>query len=276
MTIKRDGSYLLKAYKKANKQRRARIIAKAGYNNEEEYFISLMSAELKTASKKTSRKKKATITAVTGDKPTIHNVYILDASSSMSGGKFNNAQKGINDEIDALKKDTTVNYTQTIVVFSYANNIRFVEYLTPIAYVLPLETRASGNTALYQATAETLTRLLSSLEGKNDKVLVKIFTDGEENDSRGEFRHPNTVASLIKKAEERGFTITFVGTKQDVKLISKLLSIDASNTLVHDNTAMGVRDAFLESYGSTVSYAKSVKAGEDVSRGFYKKFTKQS
>src|SRR5574343_87338 len=44
---------------------------------------------------------------ISGEKPTIHTVVILDNSGSMKGEKFNNAYQGVKNELEMLKQDTT-------------------------------------------------------------------------------------------------------------------------------------------------------------------------
>jgi len=98
-------------------------------------------------------------------------------------------------------------------------------------------------------------------------VLVKIFTDGENNWKRS--LEANAIEA-IKTLQQQGITVTFVGTKEDVSRIQRTFGIDESNTLVHDNTGKGVQEAFEKTRGATQAYTKNVVAGNDVSRGFYK------
>lgn len=77
--------------------------------------------------------------------------------------------------------------------------------------------------------------------------------------------------ALIATCEARGFTITFIGTKNDTAYIVRHLNIDFSNTLVHDNTGEGVKMSFQTQATATTQYRKSLEKGEDVSRGFYSK-----
>lgn len=285
LKLKRMKSFeqLLKDYKKSNKVRRANILTKAGYGNESIYLIYL-AEKIKWANKvekivngkkqkweKIGESKQRLDKKKVDEIPTIHNVHILDVSGSMStGGKIGKAIKGINTEIKELQKDKTVIYTQTIVDFASSGDIKIKNFLTPINDVVTYHAITRGMTALYEAVGETLTRLRDSVP-ETDKVLVKIFTDGGENDSRGKWSTPIDLSHFIDVLEKRGFTITFVGTEVDVKSIIRDLKIHASNTLSHNNTAAGVSASFNMSLGSTISYAKSVVAKEDVSRGFYKK-----
>ena len=59
----------------------------------------------------------ATTTNVSGEKATIHNVFIIDASGSMSGSKYNNAISGVNELLNGITTDVDNNNTVTIVEF---------------------------------------------------------------------------------------------------------------------------------------------------------------
>jgi hypothetical protein len=248
---------LLKAYKKANKERREKIANNAGFNSGDEYENHLQEQISKQV-----------------DTPlVIHNIHILDRSSSMnSGGRIYSALQGINSEIEELKKDSSVTYLQTFVPFSYGNysgRIGNEFFKTPINEVETINTFASGYTALYQALGETLEDVLAS-KGPNEKVLVKVFTDGEENDSRGLYRSGAALLELIKQAEKRDVTVTFVGTERDVLQVISTLGIERSNTMSHDNTPDGITRAFAATASATKTYAMKSLAGEDTLKGFYK------
>lgn len=262
---------ILATLKKANREYRQRLAERAGFLTVDMYIAHLKQSP-NTLPKKGGKAKVVASTA----KPVIHNVYILDASGSMSGGKFTNALLGINKEVELLKKGDEVEYTQSIIDFSDNNDIRTVFFKVPIKNMTSYHSGTRGSTALYQAMGQTIERLLS--ENKNgEKVLVKVFTDGGENDSKGLYNSYTGAApltNLIKRAEDAGFTITFVGTAQDVRAMQKNLSIHESNTLVHDNTERGVAQTFCLSTEATVLYSQSVVKGEDVKRGFYKKLGK--
>lgn len=262
----------LKAFKKSNKKRRQRMAERAGYLTADIYKAHLEGKVIIDAFD--NRKLQTPTTPPSnpvnnGDsKPTIHIVSILDASTSMYGDKFENALRGINSEIKELKKETTINYTLTMVRFSGTNNIQTIEFKTPISKVGEIYTNCTGMTALYQAVGETLEKFINT--PSNEKVLVKIFTDGENNESRGKYASQTVLANFIKECESKGFTITFVGTKTDVDFMINDLNINFSNTLSHDNTSRGVADAFATTTMATKSYSAKVLNNEDVLTGFYK------
>lgn len=272
MTQAIDYQEILRKYKKANQQAKNRILIKWGLTSPGQLEAL---AVVDTLPKPKSKKKEV-----------VHNVHILDGSSSMknwNNDKFGSAIKGINLEIEELKKDKNVIYTNTLVVFSSASQIKNIYWKIPIQETKPVleSVYYGGSTALFQAVGNTLETLLNENK-QGEKVLVKIFTDGEENNSveiwrnDGSFTNPRNarLAKLIKDLERKGFTITFVGTAKDVNNIVMNMNIDTTNTLVHDNTAKGVADTFLRSAGATMSYSKDVAAGKDVTRGFYKKVGK--
>lgn len=273
---------LLADFKKANKERKQKLAEKNGFKTADEYQMYLSKAllaaeitpivkemveEVKKETKKTSGKKAPKKVEI----PTIHNVHILDESGSMTGSKYANALKGINEEVDKLKTDKTINYTQTLVGFSGHNQIVEYSFMKPVSEVFRFTGETKGSTALHDAVGQTLTKLLKKANGK-DKFIVTIFTDGGENNSRKFTAYH--VAELIKKSEEKGFTITFIGTKHKLANITRLYNLDEGNTLVHDNTASGIAASYQTRSVAMDSFAEDVKLKKDVSKGFFKKVGK--
>lgn len=261
----------LKKFKRSNKDARERIALRKGFANATSYITFLLSNGKNTGTQATKKKK-----------PTIHNIYILDVSSSMAGGKIESAIQGINAELTSLKASTNVIYIQSIVTFAGQYDIRRDIWERPIQEVGYFTSNTRGVTALFKAAGGTIESLLDN-RVVGDKYLVKIFTDGDENDSKtGKYANighsyapscPN-LANLIEKAEAADFTITFVGTKQDTAKMIEVLKIDQSNTFSHENTKESVRSAFAASAGATMAYADNVVKCKSVTKGFYKKVGK--
>lgn len=205
----------------------------------------------------------------------IHNVHIIDASGSMAGGKYDNAIKGVQMETEELKKaGSIIKYTNTIVEFSGDGKSCITTHclLQPLEKYRGFDPRgADGYTPLYQAVGETIENLLRLVK-KGEKVLIKVFTDGGENSSTGIYRKREVLSKLIEKVqEENEFTVTFVGTETDVQHAVYYLGVDASNTLVHDNTERGIAQTYKMSTSATQAYSKRVSKGEDVKKNFYSK-----
>lgn len=213
-----------------------------------------------------------TVTTPT-NKKTIHNIFLIDASGSMSGDKYDNVIMGVNTLLTSIKADVDTNNTVMIVEFE-GSHIRTMLPLTSDipAYYKPMGT--GGMTPLNQAIGETIEDVLSIRKNyyeKEDKVLVNIFTDGGENSSKGKYSKPKSVSDLIKKVEEENFTVTFVGTQDEVNYAIQTLSMDFSNTLVHNNSAADITRSFNDTVMARSSYSKSVAAGLDVKKSFYTK-----
>ena len=122
-----------------------------------------------------------------------------------------------------------------------------------------------GDTPLYYAVYDIISNLVVN---KEDKVLVKVYTDGQNNTK---YEYQAKAAELIKKVQKENFTVTFVATPEDLKKIMSDINIDESNTLATANTPDGFMESMKMSRGATMSYFASAEKGEDVLVGFYKK-----
>ena len=188
----------------------------------------------------------------------LHKVVILDGSGSMQGDKYNNAELGVKQDYEACKKE-----------FSDYLLVEFSNYNTSVLYdfTKPLKFKPSyGGTALYDTIVQVFTTLLNTPE--DEKVLVQIFTDGEDLHSMPQSK--GQAKKLIEQFNSKGWTVTFVGTKEDVEDIQMNLSVDATNTLVHDNTAKGVKMSFETYTIATSTFTKNVAEGKETTRGFFK------
>lgn len=219
---------------------------------------------------KVSVKEAKTTKKKVGIVPTIHIIHILDGSASMSGARFQAAKEGMHEELTAIKEEKDkVNYTYSVVEFDYSERIKIAldkgdpkkVTINDIELFAP-----SGMTALYDAIGKTLSDFKYK---KEDKVIVKIFTDGGENNSKN--FSGSKVKELIQSKEKEGWVITFVGTPQDTKNIINNLGVNMSNTLTYDGSAEGLRSAYTVSNMSRQSYAKSVIKGDATNTNFFSK-----
>ena len=248
---------LLKDLLKANSARKLVLAGRAGYGSVEDYKKSLEDAI-----------NGGTDTTV---KPTIHVVDIIDCSQSMSGGKIANAIRGINMGIDELKSDTKANYTYSLCNFSSAHNINLPYIKSELSKVKSMRFSAGGMTALRDAIGTTLNEIKSGTKS-TDKVLVNIYTDGDENCSTK--YSSRDIERLITDLQAQNFTITFIGTASDVKRVVEDYKIEVSNTLSYDGTAKGLGETFTKTLESRSTFASMALAGKDVSVGFYKDIKK--
>lgn len=251
---------LLKTFKGARKERKEIIAKEAGYEDHNSYKRFLETTIEGYKSLEISEEKVKEI-------PTIHIVDILDCSTSMRGGKISNALNGINSEIKRLKVDNKINYTYTLCDFGSYIDIRTDFLLLDLVNVGNINREVRGCTALYDAIGVTCNKIRETIN-ETDKVLVNIYTDGEENDSKRYTQ--KSISSLIEKLQSENFTITFIGTHQDVKEVIRKINIHESNTLGYDGTAIGLNETMIATSSARSSYSAKVLKGEDVSKDFYK------
>lgn len=203
--------------------------------------------------------------SVTTERKTVHNIVILDSSGSMQGSKWENAVKMVNLEFEEYRKQNDVNLTYSVIIFS--NEVKIAQWKEASPRSINVKDDFIGwGTALNDSIGITLDKLYN--EFTNDHVLLKVCTDGEEGHSRKYTSFQ--VRDLIQKAQLKSWTITFAGTERDVQTAQRLYGVDASNTVVHDNTGAGFEKMSAKTIGATRSMFKSYAAGQDVSKGFYK------
>lgn len=221
-----------------------------------------------------------------GSSKVVHNVHILDASGSMSGGKYTNALNGINEELEKLKVDNDGNtITNTVIEFHgrryfgestrNSNIIKEHYFMIPAANCSKIKgVGADGGTPLYQTVGETIEKLMKHIN-PGEKVIMTIFTDGDENESQGIYRDSVALKKLIKQVEDHhNFTVTYIGTERDVQTIVSNLGVHASNTMIHMDTASSVSTMYNARSKSLRSYSKSVARGasqEELKQNFFSK-----
>lgn len=116
--------------------------------------------------------KQNTITEV----PNVHNVTILDGSGSMQGAKYDNACAGIRLDFETCKNEGFKSFT--FVEFNNDSPIEITThcFMESFDNVKLKFNGADSGTPLYYTVYTTLEKLLKEVP-KEDKVLVKIFTD---------------------------------------------------------------------------------------------------
>jgi len=293
---------LLAKFMKANKTRRQRLAQKAGFSKWEDYKLFLERGVVDVGSTSTyevykslpknvreSIAKNAGYKTIAGYMSalrskgdgvetnkkkvkvgTIYNVHILDASGSMTGPKFSNAVRGIENDLETVRNNPEgVNFKNVVVSFS---GYRYIDKFEAVSMDEnpSLPTRTRGVTALHDAVGKTLTELLVHLR-EGDKAIVTIFTDGGENDSRE--WGADGIRGLIKEAEDHGVTVTFMGTEWDVRNTKSLYRLREGNTLVHDNTPQGISKSYLNRSASVSRYTSAAASGQSVSSNFFTKET---
>lgn len=213
----------------------------------------------------TAENKHFIVTAITSTiKPTIYILHLLDISGSMGGKKLSAAKEGMLSELNLLSFDSSVNYVYSVITFSGSRAIKTIIDRVPLTpnpgelYDIIESIRATDMTAMYDAIGANLPTFIE-YASSNTKVLVKIFTDGQDNDSRQ--YNSTQVRTIIETANAKGIVVTFVGTDNDVINVQNNLRIKKGNTLAYDGTGAGLKRSYDIANQATILYSKSVVDG---------------
>src|SRR5450759_2899929 len=182
---------------------------------------------------------------------TIHLAIILDRSGSMEACRdatisgFNEYITGIRESSERAELETRV----TLVTFNHGMKTAYFD--EPLARLKPISRETyvpEGNTAMLDAVCATLKRL-EKLGAKRpdpdgrDSYLICIISDGLENASR-RFDY-STIAETIQRlsATDR-WTFTYLGSNQDLSLISQRMGIPAGYAADYASSPVGTREAW--------------------------------
>jgi hypothetical protein len=188
-------------------------------------------------------------------------IAILDRSGSM-GSVLQSTITGYNEFVSSLKGDISFD----LVLFD--DQIEYPEIDKPLAKVPKLTTDSyvpRGLTALRDAVCQTLS--VVSLK-KNEKGVVLIMTDGQENASR-EYSDEEMKA-LIRKKEKDGWVFTYMGANQDSWESTKTWGFQRGNVTNYVASAAGTAEAF-----RTMSLSTNQFVVGNISNDFYVDTTKK-
>jgi len=172
-------------------------------------------------------------------------LFILDKSGSMNSCKTQTIN-GFNEQLQELNKTSDIKTFVSLVEFSSSVEIVFwnkpleeVEYLNNETY------EPNGSTAMLDAVGQAVSKLKNDTHINDDDdvtFLVIIISDGEENSSK-EYNW-NTVKNIITECKEESWTITYMGSNQDLSEIQKRMNIYSGNTMSYTSTGIGTQTAF--------------------------------
>lgn len=170
-------------------------------------------------------------------------IFILDRSGSMSGlesdtiGGFNAT---INDQkkIDGETRVTTILFDNFFEVLHDRINLQDIAPLTEKDYFV------RGSTALYDAVALGIRKIVNvqkqtKLEGRADKVIMVITTDGYENSSRE--TNAAMLHKMIDDCKKDGWEFLFLGADIDAQAAAGAIGIESHRSSNYVKDAQGVR-----------------------------------
>lgn len=179
--------------------------------------------------------------------------FILDKSGSMQSVK-DATISGFNEYIQTLKKSGG-EYEFSLSLFDTEISILYTD--EPIKNVKELNAEVyspDGSTALYDAVCKTVNEVEKKVT--NQKVLVVIMTDGEENASK-EYDQ-EAMRSKIKELEKTGkWSFIYLGANQDSYANAAKFGVSQMNTTNFQATNAGVKATMRSMATNTVSFASA-------------------
>lgn len=171
-------------------------------------------------------------------KTKIFNLIIIDESGSMQSIK-KEAIDSVNETIQTIrsaqKKHEEQEHYVSLVTFN--NDVKTIYECVAADEVkeLTAETyQPDCCTALYDAMGISLNALRKKV-AEDDKVLVTVVTDGEENASM-EYSG-KAVKALIDELKAKGWVFAYIGANQDVEAVAATISI--TNVMNFEATSEG-------------------------------------
>jgi len=192
-------------------------------------------------------------------KKNITQLMIIDASGSMKT-KVEEVQGGINQLFKDIKKEAKENdkikCRVTMVDFSSHNDFRV---LYNNAKPSELSKLKDGDYSPRSMTAlfDAIGKAFQLIPEDKENVLVNIFTDGLENDSK-EFTE-EIIKSLIKEKQNQGWIITFLGTSLEAMNQASSIGISESDYFPYADTKEGTSVAFNLMSSARDKYSKSIQ-----------------
>ena len=170
-------------------------------------------------------------------------IFILDRSGSMGGlesdtiGGFN-ATISDQKKIDGETRVTTILFDNFFEVLHDRINLQDLEPLTEKEYFV------RGSTALYDAVALGIRKIANvqkrvKPEGRADKVIMVITTDGYENSSRE--TNAATLHKMIDDCKKDGWEFLFLGADIDAQAAAGSIGIDSNRAANFVKDSQGVR-----------------------------------
>lgn len=170
-------------------------------------------------------------------------IFILDRSGSMGGlesdtiGGFN-ATISDQKKIDGETRVTTILFDNFFEVLHDRINLQDIAPLTEQDYFV------RGSTALYDAIALGIRKIANvqkqtRKEGRADKVIMVITTDGYENASRD--TNAAMLHKMIDDCKKDGWEFLFLGADIDAQAAAGSIGIDSNRAANFVKDSQGVR-----------------------------------
>ena len=198
------------------------------------------------------------------------NLIIVDESGSMSV-IHQQAFAGMNETLSTIRKmqEQHPDLEQRVSLLTFDSTHKSYKYDNVAAKdtrdLSPKDYNPCGATPLYDAMGLSISKLNAMVES-DDKVLVTVITDGEENCST-EWTL-KMIRTLIEKLKKENWTFTLIGTDNlDVEGMARSMAIDEHLEFQED--AEGTRMMFERESRARSRYMCRVAACEEAPTGSF-------
>ncbi len=181
-------------------------------------------------------------------------VLIMDRSGSMHDIQ-KEMEGGINSFVDEQKKGED-ECVMTVVRFD--TEYELLHSGAPIAEIPHIHLEPRGMTALFDAVGKTLVTVRERTKPE-DRVIVLVVTDGEENQSV-EYRGPEgraRVLALVEECKKLDWQFVFLGADMDAFAGGASVGFDHGKTLSLDKSSASV----MASFAHTSANASAMRSG---------------
>ncbi len=184
------------------------------------------------------------------------NVHIiLDQSGSMMTVRAATIS-GFNEYLQTLRKEKKVSYKLSLTLFNTETDKRYLN--EPLKNVKDLTEKTyvpDEMTALYDAVCQTVGDVEKKSK-KNQRHVVVIMTDGEENSSR-EYSEKN-FREVVERLQKKGnWTFTYLGANQDSWANASNWGFERGNVANYEATDLGTQAAFYSAASATNAVSAS-------------------
>lgn len=175
-------------------------------------------------------------------KTRIFNLIILDESGSMQSIK-QAAINGMNETVQSIKASQKKHEDQEHIVTLVSFNSNAIKTIYDCVSAAEVKELSDADyipdccTPLYDAMGQSLGKLRPKV-GSEDKVLVTIITDGEENSS-SEY-NGKAIKALVEELKGKGWIFAYIGANQDVEKVAASISVTNVLNFTASNIGTGV------------------------------------
>jgi uncharacterized protein YegL len=201
-----------------------------------------------------------------------HVAIVLDRSGSMESCR-DQTISGFNEYAQGIRKTAKkagLDARLTLTVFN--GEVRTPLFEAPLDRLRPMSRKyyvPDGSTAMLDAVGQTIDRL--EREGSQideASVLVCIISDGQENSST-DYTYASVAERIQRLSASERWTFSYLGSNQDLSVVSEHLSIPMANTSSYSSTGDGTSDAWKRQSRATSRRMEGVSTGKSASQDFY-------